>query len=77
MARIPRRERPCELGSNLKVAYRLAGITSVVFLAVSSPKKLSVMSLDNFELVINLQTAKDPGQTIPPRLLARADDIIM
>jgi putative ABC transport system substrate-binding protein len=62
--------------SDLRYEYRQMGVYVGCILKGAKPENLPVVQSSKLELVINAETARMLGLTVPPSLLATADEVI-
>ena len=63
-------------GGDIIEPFHQAGIYTGRVLAGANPGDLPIVQSSRVELIVNLKTAKALGVTVPPSILARADEVI-
>jgi putative ABC transport system substrate-binding protein len=63
-------------GTNIADVWRQLGVYAGSILKGAKPTDLPVAQSSKFELIINAQTARTLGLTVPPTLLALADEVL-
>ena len=63
-------------GPNSRKFFRRLAVYAKKIVAGEKPNEIPIEQPSTFELAINLKTAKSIGLTIPPTLVARANQVI-
>ena len=63
-------------GTNISDAWRQSGVNVGRILNGEKPAEMPVLQANKFEFVINVQTARALGLTVPQSLLIAADEVI-